>query len=159
MNRKIRAYHHPLEQIAKRLGEIESNAKPSGKNILNSRPSVKHPIVGDVNSFQTIIFKDYRLSTRRIGDRWFLLKSSNKLVKFDKVLEYNINKIIICGKEIPDANNFFIKPFFSKHIDIFISDCKEENEIVCTVDDIKCKLFRLLYEDKFVFQALLHSVT
>lgn len=151
IKQKIRAYHKPLQQFAKRAGEIEQNENID-INAPKNRIELKFP---EGDSFQTILLNEYKLSSRKVGDSWFLLKSAEKIIKFEKAVRIN-DKILIYGKEIPDKNNFFEYPFESKHIDIYISNCISFD--VCTPADIKCKLFRLSYEKMFVFQPLLHTL-
>lgn len=156
---KIRAYHNPLQQFAKRVGELEQvqssiDIKAPAKN----RIELKFP---ENDSYQTVLFNGIKLSSRNIGDSWFLLKSTSTIIKFEKAVKVDGN-ILIYGKEITDKNNFFeyiqSHPFDSKHIDIYLSDCMQKNSIVCKADDIKCKLFRLPYDEKYVFQPLLHTI-
>lgn len=107
------------------------------------------------DSFQTIFINDYQLSSKKVGDSWFLL--ADKIIKYEKTTQ-NGNTVLIHGKEIPDKNNFFKYPYDSMHNDIYLSNCIEKNTIVCTPDKVKCKLFRLPYKEMYVFQPLLHTL-
>lgn len=159
INRLVRAYKHPLTQVINRLAEIDSisGRRKKNKRPKDNQPKVEFPINGDKNVFQTLILNDYRLSSRRIGDSWFQLKSDNTIVKFQKVVVIN-DEITIYGKEVAVKRNFFSKPFLSQHIDVFISNGKENRQIICKVDHIKCKLSIMPYEDKFLFQPLIHTL-
>lgn len=159
INRLVRAYKHPLTQVINRLAEIDSisGRRKKNKRPKDNRPKVEFPINGDKNVFQTLILNDYRLSSRRIGDSWFQLKSDNTIVKFQKVVVIN-DEITIYGKEVAVKRKFFSKPFLSQHIDVFISNGKENRQIICKVDHIKCKLSIMPYEDKFLFQPLIHTL-
>lgn len=58
----ISTYHHPLEQIAKRLAEMDFRSSKNSyqnykidENHTENRPKVKFPIDGDVKSFQILV--------------------------------------------------------------------------------------------------------
>lgn len=158
IKQKIRGYYKPLEQFARRVGELEEFQTTKGQsnnmNVQKSRIRLKFP---ENNGFQTIFFEEYQISSRNIANSFFLTKSAGKIIKFKKACQNNDN-ILIYGNEIPDKNNFFIHPYESRHNDIYISDSVEQNLFVCTTDDIKCKLFRLPYKELYVFQPLLHTL-
>lgn len=159
---KIRAYRNPLQQFAKRVGELEQvQSTIDIKAPAKSRVELKFPERPKSQSYQTILLNEYQLSSRNVADSWFLLKSADKIIKFEKVVQVDNNTVhnaLIHGKEITDMNSFFENPFDSKYIDIYISNCMEKNSIVCSVDDIKCKLLRIPYDEKYVFQPLLHTL-
>lgn len=99
---------------------------------------------------------NFELSSRKVADCWFM--SANKIIKYEKSTQ-NGDEILIYGREIQDKEIFFENPFNSKYVDIYISDSKEQNLIICTPNDVKCKLFRLPYgKEMFVFQPLLHTI-
>lgn len=151
VKQKIRAYHHPIQQFAKRVGELE-NFQVIDINVPKKEIELKH---SNDDSFQTIIMNDFQLSSRKVGDKWFM--SADKIIKYEKTIR-NGNEIFIHGKEIPDKHVFFEYPYDSIHNDIYISNCIEQDSIVCTPDEIKCKLFRLPYKENYVFQPLLHTL-
>lgn len=150
IKRKIRAYRNPLQQFARRASELEN----FGTEQTKKRIELKFPID---DGFQTIIFDNYQLSTRKCGDKWFLIRSADRIIKFEKAVQKN-NEICIHGKEIPDKKCFFEYPYQSKYNNIYISNCIEQNPVTCTPNEIKCKLFRLPYKDMYVFQPLLHPI-
>lgn len=152
---KIRAYHSPLQQFAKRVGELEQVQNTMDiKTPVGNRIELKFP---KDDSYQTVLINSIKFSSRKIGDSWFLLKSVDSIIKFMKAVKDVDGNVLIYGREITVKNNFFEFLIESRHIDIYISDCKEINTIVCKPEDIKCKLFRLPYGDKYVFQPLLHT--
>lgn len=150
IKQKIRAYRNPLQQFARRVSESKYSETADQKK---NKIELNHPINAD---FQTIIFNNFRLSALKCGDKWFLT-SAEKIIKFERATQNN-NENLIYGKEIPDKKCFFEYPFQSKYIHIYISNCIEYNAIICTPDEIKCKLFRLPYGENYVFQPLLHTI-
>lgn len=152
IKRTIRAYYSPLQQFARRVHELEQAQPIVALKLPKNVYKLKFP---NGDSFQTIsIDNKFQLSSRKIGDCWFL--SADKIIKFKKAVQCG-DKIAIYGKEIPDKHLFFEKPFDSAHINIYISNGIQKDTIVCTPDVIQCKLFRLPYKESYVFQPLLFS--
>lgn len=158
IKQKIRGYYKPLQQFVRRAGELEKSRTIKGqRSDMNVQSGIKLAFKKD-NGSQTIFYKDFQLSSRKIGDSFFLTKSAGKIIKFKEAYQ-NRNGILIHGIEIPDKSNFFeFENYESRYNDIYISDGEEQDLIVCTADDIKCKLFRLPYKEMYVFQPLVHTL-
>lgn len=122
----------PLEQIARRLVEISINSKtnPINFNTLQFENSVFTPIpkypfkYSDFFAFKSLqITPSVILSNRKFGDKWFLT-IENELVEMICVIVEN-NSIFVYGYGLQHKTDFFEKPFFSHHMDIFFSEGKE----------------------------------
>lgn len=68
------------------------------------------------------------------------------------------NETIICGAQLTNKTDFFIVPFKSSFIDIYLCRKEYENDRPYHLHDIKCKMFCLYFMDKFVFVPLIHTL-
>lgn len=74
IKKKLRAMTKPLEQLARRIGEIETATLCETYERTSHAVELKYPI-DHSTKFQTIFFDDFRLSSRKFGDRWFMDKT------------------------------------------------------------------------------------
>lgn len=160
MKNRIRSGNNPLQQVARRFSEISSTSKSISfdfnvQNIVH-QVELKYPLRLDITKFQTIIFKDFLISTRKKGDQWFLSKS-NSLIMF-KYAEKSGEKTLLYGDEIIDKIDFFTSPFDSSKINIYVSGIKRFVRTVCDWREVKCKMVCLSFETEYVFQPLLHTL-
>lgn len=163
---KLRSMKNPLQQISRRIGEISSlmnfeatfNSNMTSSMHINY-PELKFPIQNDKTKFKTILFKDYRLSSLKFGDKWFLDKN-NRIVEFIYATKRN-NEILLHGYEVANKSNVFTKPFSSSKLDIYeaVHDESEECvEIISKIEDLKCKMVCCSFSSGFIFQPLLHTL-
>lgn len=126
-------------------------------------PKVSHQLQSPnlfVNpSFRYIEYnKDAMLSSvnEKKNDRW-ILTNENHIIEFDSAIKTK-NGYMIRGSSLKNKEDFFKKPFFSRYINIFLSDERKNEPSLYHVNTIKAKLFCIQYKDKKVFIPLLHSL-
>lgn len=157
----IKQCNKPLEQVARRLHEIDSRAKSVPlSNIFCPQAKFEFTCPNSANNiaFKRIIFKPNTSLSSDIKNQWFLLKN-NTIAKFEYAYKIE-SKYFIRARplNVNSKQNFFTRPFNSSHINIFLSDTEELPAQSYELTDIKAKLFCLPYENKFVFMPLLHSL-
>lgn len=163
MKLKLRAMNKPIEQIARGISEISAlmDSETHFESIQNNEneAQLKFPLKGDSMKFRQVLFKDYRLSSLKFGDKWFMNKK-NQIVEFKYATKVN-NEIVLHGCGIENQNDLFADPFASSKINIYFPDIStdmQNNEIYSKFEDIKCKMVCLSFESRFVFQPLLHTL-
>lgn len=162
---KLSSCKKPLEQISRRISEIQETIHSSDniqsyKNPNIHVPILKFPVRSSYDNrstvFQTIMLKNFRLSSKKFGDKWFQRKDG-KIVEFQYAMKRS-GDIFVCGKEIVGTDNFFTVPLLSSDMDIYVWNGEKGNETACSLNDIKCKIICLSYKDRFVLQPMLHSL-
>lgn len=158
MKLKFRSCNKPLEQIARRISEINSALEnPNPDSQVFTAPKLKFPtVINNANVFQMVQFEKYCLSSRKFGDKWFLAKNGS-IVEFNHAAE-NDDGLLLHGNEIKTGGNFFTQPFSSSNISIFVSNLEKITETIHKPNDIRCKMICLSCEDYFVLQPLLHTL-
>lgn len=160
---RIKQCNRPLQQIARRLHELSvSNVNSSWKS--NEKfPKLTRPLLLPDHSedllFQHIEYKrNVFLSSTNENkrDRWFLT-NQNSIVQFDHV-HTTENGYMICGRSLKNKEDFFEKPFFSRYINVFMSDGEKNEPMLFALKDVKAKLFCISYKEQIVFIPLLHSL-
>lgn len=160
IKQKLKTGNKPLEQISRRIYEINSVLTNESK-IHGPKKSVVPVLqfstkIDQMKVFKTIRFENFCLSTRKFGDKWFQL-NDGRVIEFCYAFKFRA-EIIISGYEVKDLEFFFSEPFSSSHIDIFIADGERGRKIQCVQPDIKCKNICLKYRDRLTFQPLLHTL-
>lgn len=161
MKSKIMLYNKPLEQIARRLIEYANTNMKTIDHDISFKPSVKYRYKLQSNTDSLTVFKDIivrpnvLLSTRKIGDRWFMT-NNKQIVEMQYAFVQN-EEYFICGTSIIDKNDFFKYPFSSHHINIFESKRERGSVTNFKLCDFKAKLICLSTLTGYVFIPLLHS--
>lgn len=158
----LKQCNKPLEQVARRLYEIDSRAQPvSLTNIFTPQVKFEFDCPQSPNNvaFRRIIFKPNTSLSSDIKNQWFLLKNNNTIAKFECAYKIG-NRYIIRAfpLNVSSKQDFFTRPINSSHLNIFLSDIEETPSQHYELCDIKAKLFCLPYKDRFVFMPLLHSL-
>lgn len=159
---KLKKCNKPLEQIARRINEIKDvmfNKNHSNLNSSTQFPKLKHPVASN-QSFSTVIFKeDFRLSTKKFSDKWFLARTTEgiRIMEMTKITRSQTLNLVIFGKPLRKIENFFESPFSSSNIYIYLSDGSNDEEISLSISMIVCKMVCLGYKQEFVFIPLLHT--
>lgn len=157
---KLRAMKNPLQEISRRMTEISSAIVLEPLIIEKKRSNLaelKFPFTGDKSKFRAVILSDYRISSKKIGDRWFM--TNRKQVLSFQYATYAGRKILLHGYELCNKEIFFTKPLDSSKLNIYISDGQTADiETVCEIADIKCKMVCLPYNSQIVLQPLLHTL-
>lgn len=163
IKQKLRAMNKPLQQLSRRMAEIACVADHTqyfeDDTSNNHSTILKFPLKNDRTKFRTVIFKDYRLSSLKFGDKWFLDRY-NRIIEF--IYATNSNGIILLhGCEIEYVNNVFEKPVSSSRLNIhkaYYNDNQPMNEVISKIEDIKSKMVCSSFESELIFQPLLHTL-
>lgn len=154
----IKQCNKPLEQIARRIEESSHNMALKSIAQTPFRPQVLFPfdLTEFGQAFAEIKLKSYKLSSRHSGDRFFLT-NEKEIVHFEFAFRH-ADRLYIKGCPLISKNNFFIHPFQSAFIDIYVSDGNKNDARNYELDAIEAKMFCLPYEDLFVFIPLVHTL-
>lgn len=158
---RLKQCSRPLEQIARRLSELAAASKVTTFERTDAFPQLNHPFTLSENilGFRRIKYKPDAMlcsANKNIKDKWFLTRD-NKIVEFDFVTEMQ-GKFVIRGSALKNMENFFQKPFDSKHLNIFLCDAEKSDFEYVELNAIKAKMYCLPFENKFVFIPLLHTL-
>lgn len=168
---KIKKCNKPLEQISRRIKEVEKvmdtkvsiNISSLSSHESNEIPIFKYPMTVDQSAYETIIFDGFRLSNRKYGDKWISYKSLSghicilEFIKAVKKTTIQGIETLVCGKPIINKNDYFTSPFKSSNLNIFISNGERGSEICIRLNAIICKLVCMHYKNSLVFVPLLHT--
>lgn len=112
----------------------------------------------ELNFYHKVQLKEYRVSTDP-SNCWFLTHK-NEIMCVINIIRHK-ERIYLCCIQAKNNVNFFDIPIQSKHFNIFstvrASHFKDSETKLILLDDIKCKLVRLPYQDNDVFIPLLHT--
>lgn len=153
MKLQLKQCNKPLQQIARRTCEsFECNIKRA--SCPNEIVCVKHQMNAD--TFAEIITPTFVLSSLRSGDKYFLAKSK-EIVEFEYV-SVNDGKYKLFGSPFVSKSDFFDRPFYSRFINIFKSDCMKKAMTVYDLESIEAKLFCIPLANSSVFIPLIHTL-
>lgn len=157
MKMLIKTCKYPLEQISRRLHEQFLHQKPYcfSEELLPKVARKFTDALGNV-LFGQIEYKANVTLNDNIKNKWFLTKNG-VVVQFEFVFEL-AGAYVIRGRPLKYSDNFFTNPFDSKYLDICISDGECSTSEDYHLESIKCKLFCIKCDDKFVYIPLLHSL-
>lgn len=149
----------PLQQITRRIVELsidfdELYSGPEKQVYPQLRSSSK--IDENVVYGEIIVNFDWKLSTTRDADSWFLT-IDNDIVKMKHAVSSN-NEIIVYGLPISNKGNFFTQPVSSMKLDIFASDGCTDPLRAFKFESIKSKMICFPINTGFVYIPLLHTM-
>lgn len=158
----------PLEQITRRIIELSTNVKREpftsiqiGRKMYTPQLKYEFKVNGNPVYRHIRLTPNVFLSTRRIGDRWFLSKQSDEL---DRIVQmeycfFQSDRFLIYGFELKEANDFFTQPYSSHFTNIYSSKSLDVSDgSYYQVDQIKAKMMCISTQNEFVFIPLLHSI-
>lgn len=164
---KLQNCNRPLEQISRRLIEI-FHLKTSSLEIGSQQieidhdheftPLLEYELPSNKNCFSKITIKpDVVLTSRKIGDQWFITHTGD-IVKMMYATKVE-NSFKVCGFSLMSMGLFFKKPIKSNNLSIFKSD-GELSETLCMheISSIAAKMVCLELETSFVYIPLLHTL-
>lgn len=164
----IRTGRCPLAQIAKRLCELNqlSNNVCFNKDTKRTTPTLKKEInvsnddlsiENDSICYAKMEWKAFSLSNDS-ANKWFLTKS-NEIVAM-KYVVVNNESLEINGAALRNKTSFFETPIRSTYLHIYQSDCSESSAKRYKIDDIKCKMVSIPFNEdgEAVFIPLLHTL-
>lgn len=170
---KLQSCNRPLEQISRRLIEIfHLKTDLLGKHDYYNRdahdhdhefsPHVEyayvHELISEKNCYSKITIKpDVFLSSRKVGDQWFLTHSG-EIVKMTHATKVG-NSCKIFGFSLISIGPFFVNPLTSTKLFIFKSDGILKTEICMhEVHSIQAKMICLEIDTDFVYMPILHTL-
>lgn len=146
IKRKLKTGAKPLAQIRNRIIEMYSHQPQDRSN------QTSYPIL---NGLRTERFKTFMLGTN-LKDRWFLT-TNGSVVSMNYALQNDSGKFIV-GQPIKNLNDFFIKPFASRYLDVYTGKLEFVDSKRYNIDEIKCKMVGLKNHDSsYTFLPLLHT--
>lgn len=159
MKLKLRGMSKPLEQLSRRMAEIfqvmDFKAQPS-----NQTTQLKNPFHHDKSKFQAVFLGEFRLSSQKFGDKWFMTHQKH-IIEFKYATVLN-GVIMLHGYEVKVKRDFFTYPLHSSKLNIYSttnSQSGENDEILAfKIEDIKCKMICTSCNTEFIFQPLLHTL-
>lgn len=163
LSMKLKNCNRPLQQISRRLLEIFNLNMDNGHPIevehaQKFSPIVEYELSSKKNCFTKITIKpDVFLSSRKLGDQWFLT-SDGDIVKMIYATKMG-NSYKVCGNHLITKGPFFSTPFVSTDYFIFMSDGETSTNLCMhEVNSIRAKMICLEIGEKFVFMPLLHTL-
>lgn len=162
----VRSPNRPLQQIYRRLKEIESSTKNRNidrKATLLSYENNSGPVPTDshlYNAYMKVKCKDFVIYvlSRRVADCYCYSKN-NKVVQVHNVLErIHDKKVYLYGKEFMTYSSYYDYPFDSSILNVFVVDNISRDFKIFPLCDIKSKCALICdSSDKNVCFPLLHS--
>lgn len=157
---RIRNCNLPLQQIARRIQEISHTSKINPFKKDGEYPKLKDRFIalGSPGFHRIERYREDCFFSSKNGqkNRWMILKN-NQIVEFDGVVNTE-NGYMIRGSPLKRLENLFQAPFFSKHLNIFLSDGEKASSQNYNLNAMKAKLFCLPYKTEFVFIPLNHTL-
>lgn len=161
MKLRLKQCNRPLQQIARRISELNSSSKVVALKPTTVFPKCDHKftLFEHIFAFKQVQFMQSAMISNKIEngkDKWFLTHD-NLIVAFHFIVKKQEN-YIIRGSPLKNIENFFETPFYSKHLHIFMSDGELHDSQNFQLNAIKAKMFCMPYENKWVFVPLLHTL-
>lgn len=167
---RLKPCNKPLQQIDRRISELDSVAKVTNLTPEHSYPRCKYPfyiqnaVAGLMNSqimaYRHVEYKqNATLSSKNANgkDKWFLTHD-NIIVAFHFISKEH-GSYILHGSALENTENFFSKaPLDSKYLNIFLSNGELQDPSDFQLNSIKAKMFCVPYENNYVFLPLLHTL-
>lgn len=155
---KLKRCDKSIEQASKRITEMNLNEK--AKKPAAPLIELKYPFTSlqcsHILMYKFISIKNVVFSSRRFGDRWLLTKN-DEIIEFKCAMNLK-NEIVICGSPLKIKTDFFEKPFKSSFLHIYLCEKESGSDRPYKLNEIKCKMFCLCSNDKFVFVPLIHTL-
>lgn len=158
IKKRIKQCDKPLQQISRRFSELYNRPFRSYNKSKNDFPKLNEKFVLTGNNllvYRKIEFENFVLS-KKAGNNMFLTKNHNIVIfEYAAVIE---KKIFLWGSRLKLLDNFFVEPFSSRFLNIYISDCSKFDPEYFEISMIKAKLFSMPYKNQNVFIPLLHTI-
>lgn len=158
IGRLLRSGNLPLSQVAKRIIEQDSvenvcKKKSSKFVVKNNRPiKLSHLNTLLENGYELYSYLELpnlKIFCDRDEDKWVLLNNMS-IFEVQHVVVY-MGRSLIYGTTLKNVEDFFNLPIKSSHLLIFRTKIIERNsEELHSIDDIKCKLFKIQREEEFI---------
>lgn len=155
----LKQFNKPLEQLVRRIHENNLLQKSHSFQI-DSFPKLMSQFLCS-DTFNRMAFRkiEFKLNAFLCNDdknKWFLLKN-DIIAQFEYAFKIG-DEYFIHGQPLRHLQIFFNRPFDSKYLNIFISNCEFSEFQNFNVKDIKAKMFSIPYGREFVFLPLLHTL-
>lgn len=163
IKRMLRKGNTPLVQIAKRFSEKDNvNYKENAKYMqipkLKKQNHTEHisALYSECTFFYRIETKLFILDATQFQNQFFLTHDI-QIIKLKNIIFSASNTVSLYGANLKNIEDFFVFPFKSSYINIYISKCEEEETRSYKWTAIKCKLVPIKYKEEVVFLPLLHT--
>lgn len=170
---KLQSCNRPLEQISRRLIEI-FDLKTNSLSMLTLHgdqriemdpdhieftPLLEYELSSNKNCYSKITVKpDVVLSSRKIGDQWFLTYTGDIVqMKFATKVDKSYK---VGGFSVMSKSSFFMKPIISTNLNVFKCDAESLSTELCMhdINSIASKMLCIKFETYFVFIPILHTL-
>lgn len=153
----IRQGKNPLQQVARRIIEKQLIETEHLNEEIVHYPYIKK---NQRSGLLVIHLETYILSSKD-EDKWFLTDENHVIELKSVSLKDNIKQDIeITGYRVINIYDAFDKPLKSSFLNIYKCDCAaiEKLEVICKIQNIKCKLVSITYNSEIFFLPLLHTL-
>lgn len=173
LKRLLRTGSYPLQQVARRITEIQtansfkvhSNEKChiEVKNILFDFDSEDISFATFVCSqnatiYSTIKFSQFILNVFEDKNRWILTKS-NQIVCVKYIILTALKKLFLYGLPLKQITDYFVIPIKSSKLNIFQSNCMFDSAKFYSLHHIHSKMVKIDYDHmRSVFIPLIHTI-
>jgi len=168
MKKQLRSGNKALAQFCRRKSEfdkreLEDSAKRAeteermSRNVTLCRPHLLGPTASHAGKqFSHIKMRSFTFDSRKISDRYALLKSGC-IAEINNVIQlHSSDDIVIICKTFTTMDNFFSYPVESQQVRIYKVSKLSHNFHVYGVSEISCKCLVLPRKDYFVAMPMLH---
>lgn len=151
----------PLEQVARRILESDSivaqkpkNHKPLLTKICTSNIEALTRILNQkFDLFDAVQLPKLKIDCTRDEDQWILTKNL-KVMQIQKFVNTVDGNIFIYAVPLKNTHDYFDLPIPSSDLYIYCVDSLEfDSPVLCSLDQIKCKLFKLKRDQNFVLEG------
>lgn len=159
---RLRNCNRPLEQISRRIAELNLDYRDSINFEQNNEPILKYPMVALIDELESVVysqifFRDhFFLSSRNFGDKWFLTDDS-KVIEFQFAMKHQ-DEYLLYGNYVKNLDNFFTQPFSSKIIYIFSGKYEKSESKYFQIKNVMAKLICMRNSDNYIYMPLLHTL-
>lgn len=162
---RTRPSRSPLEQVTRRLVELTENmnSKPINLDLIRLErrtwcAAMKYENKELGAGFYKFIqvTPNVFLSTRKLGDSWFITYKK-EIVQMKYATQIG-GSFFICGNELNEKSDFFLKPYLSSSTDIYLCSENRGHDKRYALKEIKAKMICIPSENQYVMIPLLHSI-
>ncbi|XP_047037898.1 uncharacterized protein LOC124643091 isoform X2 [Helicoverpa zea] len=153
----IRHGKQPLQQVARRIIERQLIETEHLSEEIVHYPYIKK----NQRNGLLVLHLETNILSSKDEDKWFLTDKNHVIELKSISLKDNTKlEIEITGYRIVNILDAFEKPLKSSFLNIYKCDCApiEKSEVLCKVQNIKCKLVSITYNSEIFFLPLLHTL-
>lgn len=156
---KVRNCNRPLEQISRRISELNLDFREPIDFEQNFEPELRYPFDnnGELAHEQILFGSNIFLSSRKFGDKW-VLTNDGQVIEFHFALKRD-DEYLFNGSCMENLGNFFKNPIQSKKIYVFSGKNEKSAPKFYKIENVMAKMICLhIDDDEFIFMPLLHTL-